>query len=241
MRIMIQQQLDESLVLPINYSHILQGIIYNNLSHSYGFGSYIHNQGFAYDKRQFKLFTYSLLQGRYEIKNKKIIFREQVSFEISSPEIFMIQMLAESFSRNGIRYGDRHIQDVKVYISDETVETEEMQVRMLSPICVYSTLENKQTYFYNPMEQEFRQMINDNFVRKYEACYGVAPEGGIELMPVKVIEKDKYIVQYKNFYITGWMGQYALRGPRKYLDFLYQAGIGSKNSQGFGMMQLIDE
>ena len=39
--------------------------------------------------------------------------------------------------------------------------------------------------------------------------------------------------------ISGWYGEYYLVGKRKYLDFLYQTGLGSKNSQGFGMFDVI--
>ena len=34
------------------------------------------------------------------------------------------------------------------------------------------------------------------------------------------------------------MGEYELIGEPKYLDFLYQTGLGSKNAQGFGMFEV---
>jgi CRISPR-associated endoribonuclease Cas6 len=66
----------------------------------------------------------------------------------------------------------------------------------------------------------------------------VAPESNIELIPVQVTEKDKYVTRYKDFYMSGWNGDYILRGKRKYLDFLYQVGLGGKNAQGFGMFTI---
>ena len=61
----------------------------------------------------------------------------------------------------------------------------------------------------------------------------------MELLPVKVQDRDKCVTKYKGFYITGWCGEYVLKGERKYLDFLYQTGIGSKNAQGFGMFDIV--
>lgn len=68
-------------------------------------------------------------------------------------------------------------------------------------------------------------MINDNFFRKYIACYGVVPKLRIYMESICIINKNK-CVQYKNFYISGWKGIYHLYGERKYLDFLYQTGLG---------------
>ena len=37
----------------------------------------------------------------------------------------------------------------------------------------------------------------------------------------------------------GYKGVYKLEGERKYLDFLFQVGLGSKCSQGFGMFDIL--
>lgn len=82
-------------------------------------------------------------------------------------------------------------------------------------------------------------MINKNFIRKYASCYGIEPESDVEIEPVRITEKDKFVTNYKGFYLSGWQGIYHLYGERKYLDFLYQTGLGSRNSQGFGMFRLL--
>ena len=121
---------------------------------------------------------------------------------------------------------------------NETVEKDSIHIRMLSPICLYSTnKETKKTYFYSPEEEAFPEQVNDNFVRKYTACYGIPPNSGIEIETVNVRRRDKYVTRYKEFYLSGWLGEYRLTGERKYLDFLYQTGLGSRNAQGFGMFE----
>lgn len=239
MKLLIRHETKNELVLPLAYHHIIQGIIYHNLQDIYDYSSYLHNKGVFYGQRNYKLFTFSLLRGKYHIKNKKIIFYEDVEFEISSPDIFLIQRLAEKISRDGIYYGEQFYKEIKVYLSDDTIEQETIQIQMLSPICVYSSDEQTgKTYYYSPDRVEFCQLINENFFRKYIACYGVVPEEEIKMELCKVTEKDKYVTKYKGIYITGWMGNYKLSGKRKYLDFLYQTGLGSKNSQGFGMFEI---
>lgn len=49
------------------------------------------------------------------------------------------------------------------------------------------------------------------------------------------------MTKYKGFYISGWLGEYELSGEAKYLDFLYQTGLGSKNAQGFGLFDVVEE
>ncbi|MCC8075170.1 MAG: hypothetical protein LIO95_04380, partial [Clostridiales bacterium] len=40
---------------------------------------------------------------------------------------------------------------------------------------------------------------------------------------------------YKGNYITGYGGSFQLGGDPALLDLLYNAGLGGKNAQGFGM------
>lgn len=240
MQLIIRHTLPDKLVLPLNYNHIIQAIIYKSISPAAGYSDFLHDNGFSYGSRSYKLFCFSLLQGKYEIVDKKIIFRNEVFFEVRSPDIFMIRILADSISRNGIDYGELHVSDVDVSLWDETIEDEAVQIQMVSPVCVYTTNpDSRKTCFYTPMDAEFAQLINENFIRKYTACYGIEPDGSVALEPLTVTGRDKFVTRYKGFYISGWKGTYYLYGARKHLDFLFQSGLGTRNSQGFGMFNVL--
>ena len=241
MQLFVRHRLEEELVLPLNYHHILQAIIYSALSSEKGMDCLLHDAGAGFGDRCYKLFTFSLLRGRYEIADRKIVFRDEVSFEVRSPDILLIQCLAENFAARGIRYGDRRIGGVEVRLADETVEQDMLQIRMITPLCVYTTdRETHRTHFYEPSETGFAQMVHDNFLRKYAACYGVMPDSGVVIRPVRYTQRDKFVTKYQGFYVSGWYGTYLLCGERKYLDFLYQAGLGARNSQGFGMFRILE-
>ena len=85
----------------------------------------------------------------------------------------------------------------------------------------------------------FYQSINGNFFRKYQAYYGVPPISDIQMNLCDNKVPRKIVTKYKGIYITGWLGNYKISGERKYLDFLYQTGLGAKNSQGFGMFSIL--
>ena len=110
--------------MPLNYHHIIQAIIYKKLEDNAGQNTFLHDRGYAYRVRTFKLFTFGLLQGKYEIANGKIMFRESVQFELRSPNMHMLRTIAENIRQNGIDYGEQHFDDVEVTLKDETIEQE---------------------------------------------------------------------------------------------------------------------
>ena len=186
------------------------------------------------------MFQFSQLSGDYYIQNKQIIFKSYIVFEIRSPEPLLIRLLGESFWNNGIYFGKTLCTDIQMELYDYTIEVEELYIQMKTPITVYSTdYEMGKTYYYNPEEEEFYRQINDNFYRKYQAYYGVDPISTLKIQKLDKGLPKKFVTKYQGNYITAWYGKYLISGKRKYLDFLYQAGLGSKNSQGFGMFEII--
>ena len=227
---------DQGLNLPINYSYMLQSILYKSLTDHRALGNYLH------DRSEVKLFSVGPIKGKYRIKDKRITFIEKISFEVRCPNPIVLQLMKQYIDREGINYNNQHYSNIQTKLRDETIESEDVMIEMMAPICVYQTdFESKKTHFFRPDEEEFYEQIILNFYRKYESCFGVRPESGIGLYPVEVTRKDKVVTRYKGMVLSGWKGTYRLVGKRKYLDFLYQTGLGTKNSQGFGMFSVIQE
>ena len=186
------------------------------------------------------MFQFSQLSGDYYIQDRKIIFRSYVEFEVRSSEPLLIRLLGEYFWNHGVRFGETICRDIQMELYDYTVEETKLRIRMKSPMTVYSTdHENGRIYYYNPEEEEFYQRLNENFFRKYQAYYGVEPISMLEIQKEGDKIPKKFVTRYQGSYITAWYGTYELSGKRKYLDFLYQTGLGSKNSQGFGMFEIL--
>ena len=78
-----------------------------------------------------------------------------------------------------------------------------------------------------------------NFYRKYQAYYGIAPYKPLDISKNEGVKTRKIVIRYQNSYVTAWFVQLNLAGERRYLDFLYQTGLGAKNSQGFGMFEIV--
>ena len=238
MQLVIKHKTNGELRLPINYHHILQSMIYRNVAEEVKYGNFMHNEGYAYENRRFKLFTFGPIKGKYRIEGRDIIFLEDMTYEIRSVDDYFLKILKSNIEQNGLTYMKQHIDEVSVEIKDITIETDELMIELISPIVQYRTDEETgKTHYFSPCEEEFELAINQNFKKKYKAYYGIEPDSDIRLVVREVSIRDKYVTKYKGFYITGWKGKYSLYGKRKYLDFLYQAGLGAKNSQGFGMFR----
>lgn len=238
MQIQLTIRSEQPCRLPISYHHIQQSAIYHLLKNC-PLADDLHDHGATYGKRTYKLFTFGPLLGKYKIVEKSIIFQDEIRWEIRSDDRQVIMMLYKKVRQDGLVLGENELKDVEAIIRDNRIEEDSIYIKMISPICVYATNpDTKKTYFYSPQEKEFSKAVQDNFQRKYTAAYMVEPEHEIFIEPVKVSTKDKYLTKYKGFYISGWNGIYKLSGQRKYLDFLYQTGIGAKNSQGFGMFEV---
>lgn len=82
MRLKIQLSYN-NFTVPMSYQSILQGVIYSLLSKD-ELGDFYHNDGYHYDKKTFKCFTFSQLFGKYKIENKHLIFDDDFYFYISS-------------------------------------------------------------------------------------------------------------------------------------------------------------
>ncbi|HAT88286.1 MAG TPA: CRISPR-associated endoribonuclease Cas6 [Roseburia sp.] len=240
MQLLVHIRLDQPLILPINYNHILQSVIYRAISIIPDFGDFVHDCGYNREGRQYKMFQFGQLKGSYRIENRVIIFDSHVSFEVRSPEPLLIRLIADSFNYYGITFGKTQYHDVELELFDYTVEESDLVVRMKSPVTIYSTDPSTgKTYFYNPDESEFYDRINENFYRKYQAYYGIAPYKPLDILKNEGIKTRKIVTKYQSSYVTAWFVQLNLTGERKYLDFLYQTGLGAKNSQGFGMFEIV--
>lgn len=233
------------MTLPLRYNHIIQGFIYENISES--LASWLHDQGESFNRRRFKLFTFSRLLGRYKISDGNILFKGPLELHISSVHEKILKSLANHLLRGEwLRFGRGYCKLEGIEVQNPVFDNTRIKVRALSPIVIYSTLEKgdgrKKTYYYSPYENDWKEQILFNLERKANAlgwnwCLDHTDHF---VKPLKVSNRDLKIIEYKGTIIKGWMGLYELELPKAFLNLAYDAGLGSKNSQGFGCIDLLN-
>ena len=77
-------------------------------------------------------------------------------------------------------------------------------------------------------------------LNKYKMFYRTDSVPPVRLFPLRVDQSDKTVVQYKGGYITAWGGEYVLNSSPAMLELAYYSGLGAKNPQGFGTIEMID-
>lgn len=237
MKLLIELQKIDQFILPVNYNYLLQSMIYNLLKNKEDLSAQLHEIGHQFEDKHFKLFTFSLLQGQYKMRGKRIEFLDKVRFEIRTIDQSILFTIAEALSNlDELRIGRNLVKILNVKIEQKKLTGTSYKIRMISPLVVRSTdPETKKTLYYNPFDMKFKSRIMENLERKYQAYYHKVPTGRFDIEPINFSLKNKFVTKYKDYLITGWKGEFEIRGDAEVLDFLYQVGLGEKNSMGFGM------
>lgn len=231
-----------SLTLPISYHQTIQGFIYNILKDSPEYSAFLHDYGYESGNHTFKMFVFSKLNGKYTLDMPNIIFHDEVCLEVRSPLdelcgiFFMALMHCEKFV-----IGKKQVYLSSCDVSNTQIQKNEISISMLSPICLYTSYyedDSRKTLYISPNDEEFQSMINENLYHKLESLYDFEGYPSVSIETVSCNQRDKYVTNFKGTKITAWGGKFILRGDSFLLQFLYNTGLGAKNSQGFGMFRI---
>ncbi len=228
-------------ILPKSYNHILQAFFYKNMDPV--LSKFLHDIGFLHGKRRFKLFTFSKVIGRMVSKDRKkglIFFKPEITLYFSSPLMDIVSSSVKTFlRRENLLLGKNKVSLSSIELVKPEVD-EEITVRCLSPITVYRTPEGERRFHYlNPWQEEFHELIKKNLVKKYELVYSKSYREELEIEPVKVVEGYRKKILYRGTLIEAWEGYFKLRGDAEIIRLALEAGLGAKNSQGFGMVERV--
>lgn len=229
--------------IPLHYNHILQGVIYSAVEPR--LAAFLHDRGFISNGRSFKLFTFSRLNGRFEINKEKgsIRFLDEISMTISSPVSEFCNSVANGMlTKRWLDFGGNRVEAKNMIVRQHMVDKQQVRIKSLSPIVVYSTLlrpdGRKYTCYFQPGEPDYNRLISGNLRKKYEAYYNEeAPAGDVKVE--KLGQLNMHVMNYKKTVIKGYSGKLLLIGPSGLLQMAIDAGLGSKNSQGFGCVEVV--
>jgi len=239
MRLKITIKAKDSTVikLPLQYNTGLQGLIYKNLQNN--IAEFLHNEGFVFNKRKFKLFTFSRLNGKYKINTseKTITFFGEVyfylctAFDKMSSDLINSLCIKDEFELLGVA-----IEIIKIEVIPIKEDNNSCICRILSPIAVYSTFlkpdGKKIVHYYMPGDEEHNELITKNLQKKYEACYHEKVGESIKVVSLGKIKRCR--VYYKNVPTEGYIGNIKIEGSSKLIKMALETGLGARNSQGFG-------
>lgn len=231
------------LVLPLSHQHALQSMIYALLARSTR-GRKVHAAVPKFGERAFRGFVFGPLQGDRRVTfvgaTPLMLFEGQTQLEIRTPLPELAEIL-EQVATPGTSLTLLKNPPFRLAEATRTATTpcrnNTADIRMLTPIVARRTI-GKETVFYRPGQPEFAKLLRLNFQRKYRTLAGREPRP-FAIEALEAGQGDMVRTDMKGSSLTAWGGTYRLRGEPDELNFLYDAGLGSKNSAGFGMFETI--
>jgi CRISPR-associated endoribonuclease Cas6 len=232
----------DDFILPMHYNPVIQALIYSTFSPK--FANLVHNIGYAYEKRNFKLFTFSRILEKGEKVVGGLVFRKGISFFFSSP----LMEIMENFGVNAFKSMKFNVVGQEVAVSgievlSQPVITTPILIKMLSPITMHSTLSKgdgtRKAYYYEPNESDFSRMIEENARKKYFLVFGHREDNlTLNIRPYRFSVKENLsVVKFKGTPIESYTGVFELSGSPELIKITYEAGLGDRSSEGFGMWE----
>lgn len=244
MRLRITLRAEKDVLLPWNYQHYLHGFLYAAITgENPEIGSFLHEQGFSCDRHRYKLFVFSRLFPRKVQRTPQgLLASSPILWWVSSPLSPFVEALAIALLKSGrILLGNHLLWVEKVEAEAPPVFHGQVLCETLSPLVISTGVkrgEKLHKVFLSPEDPRFFALMKVNLLRKARA-FGIleSSEGDISFTPAGTWRSKLITVQGTN--VRGYEGKFFAEGDEKLLDFAYDAGLGERNSQGFGMFRVL--
>lgn len=243
MRANLKLKFEGKITMPIQYNNIIQSVILKWIGNE-SYQKFIHDVGYQHNNRRYKMYTFSRLQGKFKMNRsaKTITYFDEANLIISSADdVFLNYVVNNILIENEFKILNQSVYVDEITCSNRKIKSRE-KIYTKSPIVVYSTFENegnKKTYYYSPYEDDFAYMLKKNLINKYNAAYDKDPDcSDFFIKPTRWEKLKENVVVYKGTIIKGWSGEFIIEGSDELLNIAYNAGLGSKNAQGFGCIEI---
>jgi CRISPR-associated endoribonuclease Cas6 len=237
-------------VIPLNYNQLLAACIYWTLSaSSTDYAEHLHQDGYAFQGKHFKLFTFSqlLAERRRVIGDRLTIQSPTVRWLVSSPvDEFVMHFATGMLERGMVRVGsiDFRVRDVRALPSPEFAPA--MRFTCLSPISVstHTDVEGLNPLQYCRLEDNFYEKVVENLRRKYALLTAEdASQLNLALAfdPTYITKRQgriHKIVCYKDTKIFAYLAPFTVQGDVELIRVGYESGFGDGNSKGLGMVEV---
>jgi len=204
------------------------------------YGTKLHDQGFSWKNRIYRLFVYSdLTPTRWSLSSHGLTDVQWMTWQISSPD----QQFTDTFIKGIERQaGKLHIFGTLIEVVDIVrIEPPELGsglvFRTASPIAASIGDPNcsRHPIYLRPDQPEFVEALQRNLINKWQAFHGREWHGGE--LSIRVWNPKQKLVRVFDTAVRAWYLNLQMWGDEGLIRFAYDVGLGIKNSQGFGMIE----
>ncbi len=243
-------------IIPINYQYEVSAWIYRVIHHGDpAFSKWLHKMGYADERKQFRLFTFSnLMIPKRTIQGDRIIIQSDVVQLIVSflPLESINHFIQGLFRHQEFRLGDRQSQvSFRVTTIEglpEPVFQERMSFQCRSPVLVSQNIPGeKYARYLSPDHRDYSELLFHNLKEKWKAFTGLpfASVTTVEAFTIiPTIRKKGILIKAgtpMESKLIGYLFDFMLTGAPELIRLGYYTGFGEKNSMGFGCVEVVDE
>lgn len=188
-----------------------------------------------------KPYTFAMFFRSPKFENDRIIIKDkrlELNISIADYETSIILYNAFNHQKNKKFSLDKNswiLKNINMSL-DKKFDSEEITIKFMSPLVVRSHLENKD-YYYSYNDEKFKDILKINI--KQQLKITDIPINLVDSFDIVAIDPKKIIVKFYEKKIETTSGIFKISGDKQLLKYLYDAGMGSKRSSGFGMFQII--
>ena len=244
-------------MLPINYQYEQSAAIYRILSGAdEAYASWLHDNGFRLESgKTFKLFVYS----RFKIENFRIlrdterlqIFSDTVKWQVGFlPEKSTEKFIQGVFQDQVFEIGDTRsvVQFIvrSVEVMPEPDYSERMVFATMSPLCLKFRRSDGKMDYLSPTDARASFLLFNGLFDKYKLFYGKDCSYTFSECKMKVLDTPKSaLIKVKagmpeETRVRGFMCRFEVAAPIELMRLMYEGGVGSLNSQGFGCLRVVE-
>lgn len=242
MRFVLNFELKEN-ILPVEYRKVVLSYIKNALTNC--------NDGKYFDKyfngAEQKDYCFTVMLPKSTFKKDYVYLKEnkfKIVFSCGEKEktalILYSAFIAEKDKSYPLAKGNFMTLRSLSFINSDEIKNNRVifKTSLGSGLCVreHDRVTKKDNYYvFN--DDLFREKIN--FVLKNQLLKAGFTEEEVNCVKVNPIDCKKVAVKHYNFFIAVSIGIFEMQGDYRVLQYLYDVGIGSRKSMGFGMVDLV--
>ena len=121
-------------------------------------------------------------------------------------------------------------------LNEKKIDTEKLKIKFLSPLVVRSR-ENEKDYYYSYESPEFEEILKIN-IKEQLKITDISQEK-VENFNIKAINAKKVIIKFYEKKMECSIGTFEISGDKELLKTIYQMGLSSRRSSGFGMFEIL--
>ena len=141
----------------------------------------------------------------------------------------------QRFKKYPLKNNSMELQNISM-LAEKEINSDKILIKFLSPLCVRKR-QNLKDYYYSYSSKKFQEVLKINI--KEQIKITDIPEEFVDNFTIEPIDAKKIVVKFYEKYIECSTGKFEISGDKQLLKYLYQSGMGSKHSAGFGMFQII--